>query len=313
MRVDREEIWEIIDQMRATIPEEIKQARWIVKERQEMLAEAKREAERMIAEAREQAAREASQQEVVKLAERQAEDVLAEARRQDREIRLGAEDYADDPGEPGATTWASSGRRVQRGREQLRGEVQRPCGNRRSITKSPSPVAWRGAPMVDLRALRSGTGEVPGSSSTCRRRPLVLGGHDIAAALRRCMRVSAPGSRGGVYLRLRFRSMCRAVLRCLEDAAVHVAVDAPNITSTAGVRARTMSWRLRRGRRTGRRRWARDAMVLALPPKILCRPTASACARGAARASSRTSITTAARTSPTRAGRSCANSAGAAV
>jgi len=67
VRVDREEIWEIIDQMRSTIPEEIKQARWIVKERQEMLAEAKREAERLI----------------------------AEARRQDRSIRHGAEDYSD--------------------------------------------------------------------------------------------------------------------------------------------------------------------------------------------------------------------------
>jgi hypothetical protein len=42
VRIDREEIYDILDQMRATIPEEIKQARWIVKERQEMLAEAKR-------------------------------------------------------------------------------------------------------------------------------------------------------------------------------------------------------------------------------------------------------------------------------
>ena len=38
VRIDREEIYDILDQMRATIPEEIKQARWIVKERQEMLA-----------------------------------------------------------------------------------------------------------------------------------------------------------------------------------------------------------------------------------------------------------------------------------
>src|ERR687893_43564 len=48
VRIDREEIYEILDQMRATIPEEIKQARWIVKERQEMLAEAKREVDRML-------------------------------------------------------------------------------------------------------------------------------------------------------------------------------------------------------------------------------------------------------------------------
>src|SRR5512133_2572114 len=59
VRIDREEIYDILDQMRATIPEEIKQARWIVKERQEMLAEAKRECDRILGEAREQAAREA--------------------------------------------------------------------------------------------------------------------------------------------------------------------------------------------------------------------------------------------------------------
>src|SRR5213083_1978550 len=53
VRIDREEIYDILDQMRATIPEEIKQARWIVKERQEMLAEAKRECDRIRREARE--------------------------------------------------------------------------------------------------------------------------------------------------------------------------------------------------------------------------------------------------------------------
>ncbi len=72
VRIDREEIYDILDQMRATIPEEIKQARWIVKERQEMLAEAKREVDRLLAEAREQAVREASQTEIVKIAEHQA-------------------------------------------------------------------------------------------------------------------------------------------------------------------------------------------------------------------------------------------------
>ena len=95
VRIDREEIWEIIDQMRSTIPEEIKQARWIVKERQEMLAEAKRESERLVGEAREQAARDASEQEVVKLAERQAQQMLEDARQRERETRLAAEDYAD--------------------------------------------------------------------------------------------------------------------------------------------------------------------------------------------------------------------------
>ena len=96
VRIDRDEIYEIIDQMRSTIPEEIKQARWIVKERQEMLAEAKREAERIIKEARDEQAQLISSEEVVKQAERQAEEIVDEARAREREIRLGAEDYADD-------------------------------------------------------------------------------------------------------------------------------------------------------------------------------------------------------------------------
>ena len=119
VRVDKEEVYDILDQMRATIPEEIKQARWIVKERQEMLAEAKREAERLIAEAREQAEREASQQEVVKLAERQAHELMEQARSRERETRLGAEDYADGILENLEVNLGKFLAAVQRGREQL--------------------------------------------------------------------------------------------------------------------------------------------------------------------------------------------------
>ncbi len=124
VRIDREEIWEILDQMRATIPEEIKQARWIVKERQEMLGEARREAERIDMEAREIAQREASQQEVVRLAERQAQQILEAAKQREREIRLVAEDYAD---EILSTLEVNLGKflgAVQRGREQLSSRAQ---------------------------------------------------------------------------------------------------------------------------------------------------------------------------------------------
>jgi cell division septum initiation protein DivIVA len=95
VRVDREEVYEILDQMRATIPEEIKQARWIVKERQEMLAEAKRECDRIVQEAREQAIREASQTEIVRIAEGQAQDIVEDAKRDARDTKLEMEDWAD--------------------------------------------------------------------------------------------------------------------------------------------------------------------------------------------------------------------------
>ena len=119
VRVDREEIYDILDQMRATIPEEIKQARWIVKERQEMLAEAKKEAERIIKDARERQERLVGEEEVTKQAERAAEDIVEDARAREREIRLGAEDYADSILENLHTNLGKIMVALERGREQL--------------------------------------------------------------------------------------------------------------------------------------------------------------------------------------------------
>jgi cell division septum initiation protein DivIVA len=122
VRVDREEIFDILDQMRATIPEEIKQARWIVKERQEMLAEAKREAERIIKEGKEQQAELVSEQEIVKLSEREADDIIDDARAREREIRLGAEDYADEILNTLEVNLMKFIAAVRRGRERLQGK-----------------------------------------------------------------------------------------------------------------------------------------------------------------------------------------------
>jgi cell division septum initiation protein DivIVA len=121
VRVDKEEIYDILDQMRATIPEEIKQARWIVKERQEMLAEAKREAERIIKEGREKQAQLIAQEEVTRQAERGAEDIIEDARAREREIRLGAEDYADEILGTLEVNLSKFIAAVQRGRDRLAG------------------------------------------------------------------------------------------------------------------------------------------------------------------------------------------------
>ena len=122
VRLDREEVYDILDQMRATIPEEIKQARWIVKERQEMLAEAKREAERIVKEARERQNQLVGQEEVTKQAERAAEDIIEDARAREREIRLGAEDYADEILNTLEVNLSKFIAAVQRGRERLQGK-----------------------------------------------------------------------------------------------------------------------------------------------------------------------------------------------
>lgn len=130
VRLDREEVYDILDQMRATIPEEIKQARWIVKERQEMLAEAKREAERIVKEARDKQDQLVSQEEVVKQAERSADDIIEDARGREREIRLGAEDYADEILNTLEVNLSKFIAAVQRGRERLQGKDEVEAGSR---------------------------------------------------------------------------------------------------------------------------------------------------------------------------------------
>jgi len=121
--VDVEKVYEIIDEIRANFPDELKQARWIVKERQEMLEEAEKEANRVLEEARDRADAMASEQEVVRRANEQAAAVLDAARQSEREIRLGAEDYAD---EMLANLEVNLGKlltAVQRGRDRLQGKV----------------------------------------------------------------------------------------------------------------------------------------------------------------------------------------------
>ena len=122
-RVDPDKVYEIIDEVRANFPDELKQARWIVKERQEMLEEAEKEANRILEEARDRADSMAAEQEIVRRAAEQAAGILDDARQQEREIRLGAEDYAD---EMLANLEVNLGKlltAVQRGRDRLQGKV----------------------------------------------------------------------------------------------------------------------------------------------------------------------------------------------
>jgi cell division septum initiation protein DivIVA len=96
VRVDPEEINELLDAIRATIPNEVKQARWIVKERQEMLAEVRRECDRLLTNARAEAAVEVSVERVNAIAERQAAGILREARRTADTIRSELDHWVDE-------------------------------------------------------------------------------------------------------------------------------------------------------------------------------------------------------------------------
>ena len=93
--VSREELLQMISEMQESIPEEIKQARWIVKDREELLGKARQDAERIVEQAREDQLRMARKEDIVHRAEEEADRIVAEAEQQAMDARAEAESYVD--------------------------------------------------------------------------------------------------------------------------------------------------------------------------------------------------------------------------
>jgi cell division septum initiation protein DivIVA len=124
--VDPDAIFDIIDEIRSQYPEDLKQPRWIVKQRQEMTEEAEREANRILEEAQERARGLVAETEIVRQAETRAAEIMDDARANEREIRLGAEDYADEMMANLEVNLGKMLTAVQRGRDRLQGKpIQR--------------------------------------------------------------------------------------------------------------------------------------------------------------------------------------------
>ncbi len=123
--INKEELQEIVKDIRIKLPDEIKQAQWIKEERQKILIEAKKEAEslrkeceerlqkikderqRILAEAEKEAEilkKEADKRvqdlidesDIMKRANEQAKEVIIAAQIDAKKIRLGSKAYADD-------------------------------------------------------------------------------------------------------------------------------------------------------------------------------------------------------------------------
>jgi cell division septum initiation protein DivIVA len=92
--VDEQEILDILDQIRVSIPEELKAARRLTQERDEILADARVEAERILHEAEAQAAERVAEHGVVRAAESHAADIEDRALRQADDVRREADAYA---------------------------------------------------------------------------------------------------------------------------------------------------------------------------------------------------------------------------
>lgn len=92
--VDENELQEIIESIRENIPEQMRQAQEVTRERDEILSTAKADAERTIAAAQAQALEMVQEQGLYKTAEREARRIIEEANQQAGEIRARADEYA---------------------------------------------------------------------------------------------------------------------------------------------------------------------------------------------------------------------------
>ncbi len=94
--VDSSQILEFIEDMRIALPEEIKRARQIMAQRDDIVARARNEAEAIIAAANTQAQKMVSAQEIYRLAQQKANEVVTNAQNQSREMHASVVRYCDD-------------------------------------------------------------------------------------------------------------------------------------------------------------------------------------------------------------------------
>ena len=93
--INRDEVLELIEEGIARLPEELRSARWLLKEREEFLAKVQREGDDILDAARARAERMVQRTEVVKAAEQRARSIVEAAEASARRMRHEVEDFCD--------------------------------------------------------------------------------------------------------------------------------------------------------------------------------------------------------------------------
>ncbi len=91
--VDEDRMLDLIDQMRITIPEEIKKSQQLLAQRDRVLAQAQEEANRTISLAREKSEKLVEKDPVTLSAQAKAEQIIAQARLESDQTRRDADEY----------------------------------------------------------------------------------------------------------------------------------------------------------------------------------------------------------------------------
>ena len=93
--VEKEEMLDLIKEIRLKLPDELKQAKWVKEERQRILVEAQKEADGIVKEAENRIISMIDEHEITKKAYEQKNKIIENANDMAREISNGTKAYAD--------------------------------------------------------------------------------------------------------------------------------------------------------------------------------------------------------------------------
>lgn len=94
--IERDHALDILDEISAQMPGELKQAQTIVQSREELVSQARREAETMIRDARVQSEELVKQENIYQEAKRQCEQMVLDTQNRINEIKRVSNDYVDN-------------------------------------------------------------------------------------------------------------------------------------------------------------------------------------------------------------------------
>lgn len=121
--INKQDLLDRLEAIRQNAPEELKQARWVMRDREELLSRTQKDAETMIAQAKAERDRLVARTEIVAAANREADKIIEEAKGRAREIRMEAEDYVDAKLANFEVVLQKTLAAVVKGRESLRGRL----------------------------------------------------------------------------------------------------------------------------------------------------------------------------------------------
>jgi hypothetical protein len=94
--LERDRILDMLDEVIAQLPGELKQSRTIVESRNELINQARREAESIVRQAQEQAQQMVTQEQVYIEAKRRSEELVMQTQERIAQLRKAGNDYMDD-------------------------------------------------------------------------------------------------------------------------------------------------------------------------------------------------------------------------